>query len=380
MEQRREKDVPVLTLEPPPPTGASKEVAQRELDNLIQLGQGKIPLDEKGLTAYLEQVGTVLNRIDSDPAVLAAFKGLLEGILGRPIVLEGTAKFNMPSPMRLGLARPLFAPLPSSDGPFGEGPFGCSATDPNYDPFAESTAWRYLKCFMDALVDAVVPGSTFRNAADPVVAEGIGTLAVRTNITRRCIDNIEACAGGEDPVLEKFNQGDIAGAYKTARSEALAPPPTATPTRRPTPTPVPVPTATPTITATSTPVPTAKPTAVSDFSGIWVGRYKGTILYTPTECGSTIVIEGPITATLIQEGARVTGTLTLGGTEVEIEDCKVVAKGDDTSQIEGGVSGDTFSGSGPTSSFSATKSSENSADGTIRDQFIAVTFFVGRLR
>jgi hypothetical protein len=227
---------------------------------------------------------------------------------------------------------------------------------------------------MDALIGAVVPGSTFRNATDPVLAEGLATLTVRTNITQRCIENVEACVQGDDPVLTKFNQGDIAGAYRTAKSQALSPPPTAPPN------PTATPPATPKPTVTPTPVPTAAPTVVSDFSGIWVGRYKGTILYTPTECESAIVIEGPITATLIQEGARVTGTLTLGGTEVEIADCKVIAKSDDTSQIEGGVSGTTFSGSGPRSFFSVTKSSENSADGTLSDEFLGIAFFVGRLR
>ena len=38
---------------------------------------------------YIEQVGAVLNKIDSDPAVLAAFKELLEGILGRQRVDRG---------------------------------------------------------------------------------------------------------------------------------------------------------------------------------------------------------------------------------------------------------------------------------------------------
>lgn len=333
-------------------------------------------MDPQRLTAHIEQVGEVLHKIDSDPDVLAAFKELLEGILGRSIVLEGAANLRGTSPAKLKPAGLLLAPLPSSYAPFG-----CSPTDPDNDPFAESTAWRYLKCFMDALTDTIVPGSTFLNAADPVLATGIANLAVRSNISQRCIINTEACLLGEDPVLNKFNQGDLTGAYKTARLIAPAPTPTDTPapTAMPSPTPIPL-----MPTPAQTPGSTSAPIAASGFSGTWVGRYSGTILYTPTECKSAITIEGPITAKLVQEGTRVTGTVTLGGTEVEIvrngSDCKVINRKDDTFTIVGGVSGDTLSYSGPTSSFRVTKASENSADGTSRDEFIVISFFIGRLR
>ena len=158
------------------------------------------------------------------------------------------------------------------------------------------------------------------------------------------------------------------------------PTPTPTPYQPPPPPIAPTPTAT----AAPTPISTLAPIAVSPFTGTWVGRYSGTILYTPPECKSAIRIEGPITANLVQEGTHVTGTVTLGGTEVEIvrngSDCNVINRKDDTFTIVGEVSGDTLSYSGPTSSFSVTKTSENSANGTSRDEFIVTSFFIGRLR
>ena len=129
------------------------------------------------------------------------------------------------------------------------GPFKCSATDPKYDPYSESRAWLFLRCFMDALIDVVIPIS----AADPILAQEIPKIAVRAKITDRCINDIDRCASRNDPVLNKFQQGDYVGAHKTAKELAATPtpdptePPTRPPTLAPTPVAITPPTLPPTI-------------------------------------------------------------------------------------------------------------------------------------
>ncbi len=63
-------------------------VAKQELDSLIQLAQSELTLNVEELSAYSEEVGEILARIDSDPDVLEAFKNLLEDALGVTFVFE----------------------------------------------------------------------------------------------------------------------------------------------------------------------------------------------------------------------------------------------------------------------------------------------------
>ena len=156
---------------PSAPTGESnevaREVAKQELDILIQLSQGELTLDRRELATYAEQVGAVLNRIDSNPDVLESFKNLLEEMLGVTFVLEDAAGLNDERPGKVGQALPMFAPIGAYFGPFK-----CSAANPDYDPYAGSMAWLYLRCFMDALFDVNVPASEALTAADPIFARG----------------------------------------------------------------------------------------------------------------------------------------------------------------------------------------------------------------
>ncbi|MBC8280916.1 MAG: hypothetical protein H8E48_09045, partial [Chloroflexi bacterium] len=264
------------------PTGTPQEMAKQELDLLIQLAQSEFSLERQELGKFSDQVGTVLTRIDSSPAVLESFRNLLEDMLGVTFVFDEETSLNYGPSAKIGSASPLFAPLRPRFGPFK-----CTASDANYDPYAESFAWRLLRCFMDALFDANVPASEALAAANPVYAKEIPKFAVRTQITHRCYTatwaDFERCDRGEDPVLNKFQHGDVAGAHKTVRELAPTPQPTRPPTDEPTPAPtatprpttIPTPTATPRPTPTLKPAPTPEPANVSDFSGAWLGRYSG---------------------------------------------------------------------------------------------------------
>ena len=388
---------PVDTPAPTVPAGTPQDVAKQELDTLIRLAQSELTLDRQELEAYAKEVGAVLNRIDSDPDVLEAFKNLLEDTLGVTFVFEDSARLNDTLPGKVGRALPL------------SGPFKCSAADQDYDPFAGSKAWHLLRCFMDALFDAEVPASVALNAVNPLYAEVIAKFFVRTNITIRCYTatwaDFERCDQGEDPVLNKFRQGDIAGAHKIIRKLApppeskprltLDPAPTQAPTRGPTrtptevPTPVPPPTATlpPAITLEPTPVPTPS-SGISNFSGTWIGRYSGLYTHGFSICGATIPIEGPITAVLTQTGTLVTGTVTLGGSNVlEISQdsrdgtCRIVRQSEEIFPVSANALGDTLaSPAGLPASFRATKTSDNSLEGTTKDAYLDATFFLGRLR
>ncbi len=337
----------------------------------------------------MDQVGSALKRIDSDPEVLDAFKSLLEDILGGDIeAIDETSRDMTPGfPPNAGMLAAPAAP----------GPFGSKATGPADSRFANSAASRLLVCFMDALVDAVVPGSELLNAADPVLADGVAKLRVRTEIAKRChttISDFEACDRGDDPVMEQFNKGDYAGAHKTARKEALAGIPT--PTSQPPTATVPPPTLGPTAPPPPTVAPTREPTAppvgltpeapVSYFGGTWLGRYSGVYTHDFPICGTTLPIEGSVSAVLVQTGSQITGTATLGGSDVlEIQEsegvCSIVAAADETIPISATVSGQTMSSApGSPVVFTMTKSSENSADGTSKDPWLTATFFVGRLR
>ena len=371
--------------DPTVPAGKSQATARQELDNLIQLAQGELTLDRQELTAYSEQVGAVLKRIDSDPDVLEAFKNLLEDMLGVTFVLEGAARFNEEPLGKVGRALPVFAPQQSFTGPFK-----CSAADPEYDLYAGSIAWLYLRCFMDALFDVNVPASEALAAANPLFATEIPKLFVRSQVTNRCINDIERCVRGDDPVFNKFQQGDFVGAHKTIRGLTTTPEPTRVPAQAPTLAPTAVqaqtpsptvflfPTASPLPAATLPPTialePTAVPTpesALSDFSGTWVGRYSGLYTHGFSICGSTIPIEGSITAVLTQTGTQVTGTATLGGVDILeiVQDadgnCSIVKAADEVTMIFASVAGDILSSApGFPVTFTMTKSSGNSAQGT----------------
>ncbi len=378
---------------PTVPASTSEEIARKELDNLIQLAQGELTLDKQELAAYSEEVGAALNRIDSDGDVLEAFKNLLEDALGVTFVFGDVAGLNDIRLGKVGRASPLFAPVNSSSGPFK-----CSAGDPDFDSYAQSKAWLYLTCFMDALFDATVPASEALNAANPLFATEIPKLFVRSQVTNNCINDIDRCVRGDDPVLTKFQQGDFAGAHKAIREQAARPPPRLTPTEVPTGAPTRAPTEVPTLVPATTailpptiglepaPIPTAAPGG-SGFSGTWVGRYTGLYTHGFPICGTTIPIEGPITAVLTQIGMQVTGTATLGGVDVleivqdENGNCSVVIASDEVTMIFATVSGDTLrSASGLPVNFTMTKISENSAEGTTKGPYLDATFFLGRLR
>ncbi len=362
------------------PPEAVMQAARQELDTLIQLAQSELTLDTGALTEYSEDVAAVLDRIDSDPQVLQGFRKILEDALGVTFVFEDETRRIGAEPGKVAHALPL------------TGPFKCSATDPKYDPYAESRAWLFLRCFMDALIDVVIPIS----AADPILATEIPKIAVRAKITDRCINNIDRCASGNDPVLNKFQQGDYVGAHKTARELAATPTPqpTEAPTRPPTTVPTPVPTAPPTAAPTlppaiglePTPVPAPGP-VVSDFSGTWLGRYTGLYTHGFSICGTTIPIDGSITATLTQTGNQVTGSATLGGSDVlELTqdangNCSITGRADEVTPIVATVSGNTLrSAPGSSVTFTMTKASENSGDGRTTGPYLDATFFLGRLR
>ena len=373
------------TAAPPSPTGTSKgaarEVAKQELDILIGLAQGEFTLDRLELAAYSEQVGAVLNRIDSNPAVLESFKKLLEEMLGVTFVFEDATSLNREPPSKVALALPLFAPSRSS-----RGPFKCASVDPNYEPYFDSKAWLLLRCFMDALTDATATTSLVL-MVDPSIAKAVGTVSVRRRISDRCYDDIDRCTNGNDPVFNKFLQGDMVGAHKTFRELTPKPRLTLDPTQTPTRAPTAIPTITPAPTATLKPAPTSAPSAVSDFSGTWVGRYSGLYTHGFPICGSTIPIEGPVTAVLTQAGTQVTGTATLGGVDVLeiVQDadgnCSIAKAADEVTIIVASVSGDTLSSApGLPVTFTMTKTSENSAEGNTKDPYLDATFFLGRLR
>ena len=375
--------------DPTVPAGKSQATARQELDNLIQLAQGELTLDRQELTAYSEQVGAVLKRIDSDPDVLEAFKNLLEDMLGVTFVLEGAARFNEEPLGKVGRALPVFAPQQSFTGPFK-----CSAADPEYDPYAGSIAWLYLRCFMDALFDVNVPASEALSAANPLFATEIPKLFVRSQVTNRCINDIERCVRGDDPVFNKFQQGDFVGPHKAIRGLDPAPEPTSVPAQTPSPTVFLFPTASPVPAATLPPTIALEPTAVptpalgaSDFSGTWVGRYSGLYTHGFPICGSTIPIEGSITAVLTQTGTLVTGSATLGGSDVlelvqdQNGNCSIVSAADETTPIAATVTGTTLSSPpGLPGTFTLTKISDNSAEGTTKGPYLDATFFLGRLR
>ena len=376
----------------PAPTGTSKEVARQELDTLIQLAQSEFTLDRRELAAYSERVGVVLNRIDSNPDVLESFKNLLEEMLGVTFVFEDATSLNREPPSKVALALPLFAPSRSS-----RGPFKCASVDPNYEPYFESKAWLYLRCFMDFLIDATARTSPVL-MVDPSIAKAVGTVSVRRRISNRCYGDIDRCTNGNDPVFNKFLQGDMVGAHKTFRelepkpritsdpTQTTTRAPTAVPTQTPSPTATRTPNATPAPTATLMPAPTSALIAVSDFSGTWLGRYSGLYTHGFPICGTTIPIEGPVTAVLTQAGRQVTGTVTLGGSNIlEVTEvngnCNIVKRSDEVFPIAGSVSGDTLSSApGSPGTFSVTKTSENSAEGITKDPYLDATFFLGRLR
>jgi hypothetical protein len=352
-------------------------VAARELDALIQLAQGELTLDTQALTTYSEEVGAVLKRIDSDPDVLQSFQNILEDALGVTFVFDDAASLDVVPTGKVGLASPLL------------GPFKCSPVDPDLDPFAESKAWLLLRCFMDALFDAKLPASEALNAANPLFATEITKLAVRSQVTNRCINDIDRCVRGDDPVFNKFQQGDFVGAHKAIRglttTPELTPSPTRTPMEVPTQAPPPAATLPPAIDLDPTPVPT--PSGDSGFSGTWVGRYTGIYTHGFPICGETIPIEGSVTAVLTQTGNQVTGSATLGGSDVleliqdENGNCSIAGRADEVTQIAATVSGNTLrSAPGLPVVFTMTKGSENSADGTTKDQWLDATFFLGRLR
>ena len=383
--------------DPTVPAGKSQATARQELDNLIQLAQGELTLDRQELTAYSEQVGAVLKRIDSDPDVLEAFKNLLEDMLGVTFLLESETSLEREPPGKVGRALPVFGPHNSSLGPFR-----CSAADPDHDPYAGSMAWLYLRCFMDALFDVNVPASEALAAANPLFATEIPKLFVRSQVSNRCINDIERCVRGDDPVFNKFQQGDFVGAHKTIRGLTTTPEPTPVPTQAPTPVPAQTPSPTVFLFPTASPVPAAtlppgialEPTAVptpalgaSDFSGTWVGRYSGLYTHGFPICGSTIPIEGSIPAVLTHTGTQGTGTATLGGVDILeiVQDadgnCSIVKAAAAVIVIFASVAGDILSSApGFPVTFTMTKSSGNSAQGTTKDPYLDATFFLGRLR
>ena len=362
--------------------GTSEAVAERELNTLIQMAQGEMALDTQALTAYSEEVGAVLDRIDSDPDVLESFKKLLEDALGVTFVFDGAAGLDREPPTKVGLTAPLFTPV--------HGPFNSLPTDPNYEPYFESKAWLYLRCFMDALVDLVVPVS----AADPIFATEVPELFVRSQISNRCINDIDRCARGDNPVLNKFQQGDFVGAHKTVRSLTTTPEPTPSPTQAPTRTPTEIPTQAPPPTATLPPPIAPEPTEIpipqsdgSAFSGTWVGRYTGIYTHGFSICGETIPIDGSITATLIQTGTLVTGTVTLGGSDVleltqdQYGNCNISGRADETTPISANALGNALaSPAGLPVAFTLTKISDNSAEGRTKNAYLDATLFFGRLR
>ena len=94
-------------------------------------------------------------------------------------------------------------------------------------------------------------------------------------------------------------------------------------------------------------------TEVSDFSGTWVGRYNVQYTHGFPICGTTIPIDGSVTATLTQTGNQVTGSATLGGSNVlELTQhpdggCTVSGRADEVTPIVATVAGNTLrSGSG----------------------------------
>ncbi|MQF95582.1 MAG: hypothetical protein FI731_07905 [SAR202 cluster bacterium] len=101
---------------PPAPTGPPEEVTEQKLDILVQLAETEVPTDRQGFADYVDQVGSVLERIDFDPEVLDAVKSLLEDILGGDIELVYDTSRDM---------TPGFAPnagmmaAPAAPGPFG---------------------------------------------------------------------------------------------------------------------------------------------------------------------------------------------------------------------------------------------------------------------
>ena len=195
---------------------------------------------------------------------------------------------------------------------------------------------------------------------------GKGTLI--TNINNSWVQrDVEYDSGRPDPNCSGLNL--IQGIPCTGE-----PNPTPTPTLMPTPTP------TPTLTLT-TPI---APISVSDFSGTWIGQYSGLYTHGFSICGTTIPIEGSVEAVLTQTGTLVTGTVTLGGSNVQqiSEDqngnCSIVRRSDEVFPIAGTVSGDTLSDS--PSTFSVTKVSENSADGRTKGEYLNATFSLSLLR
>ncbi|MCH8298664.1 MAG: hypothetical protein IH873_11405 [Chloroflexi bacterium] len=366
-------------------------MAKQELDTLIQLAQSEFTLDRLELAAYSEQVGAVLNRIDSNPAVLESFKNLLEEMLGVTFVFEDATSLNREPPAKVGLALPVFAPSRSS-----RGPFKCASVDPNYEPYFDSKAWLLLRCFMDALTDATATTSLVL-MVDPSIAKAVGTVSVRRRISNRCYGDIDRCTNGNDPVFNKFLQGDMVGAHKTFRELEPKPrvrlTPTETPVQAPTPvvpTLIPTPTATlpPPIAADPTRTPTPAP-VISKFSGTWIGRYTGIYHHKFDICiGVTLPIEGPLTVVLVETTTQVHVTATLGGSNVEqiSQDsrdgsCSIEKASDEEFKGVATVSGDTLTIlPGLQVTFTMTKTSENSAEGTTKDPYLDATFFVGRLR